>query len=113
MVNGAGRLNFVVKQGRKWAPLLSSWTNEAGTAVVPSSYSSATMTIYDTDGTTLETLSTAGGEITLGATTIEFLLTSTQTAALAVGTYDYDMSVTGADTYPFAFLSGVVTVEVP
>ena len=112
-MNGAGRLNFVIKQGRKWAPLMSSWKNEAGAAVTPSSYSSATMTIYNANGTTLDTLSTSGGEITLGATTIEFLLTSAQTAALPVGTYDYDMSVTGADTYPFAFLTGVVTVEAP
>jgi len=112
-VNGAGRLNFVVKQGRKWSTVLTEWENEAGTAVVPSSYSSALMTIRDGDGTTVETLSTSGGELTLGSATIEFLLTSSQTTALALGTYTYDMSITGGDAEPFPFLSGVVTVEAP
>lgn len=109
-VNGAGRCNFVIEKGTKWAPSITSWTNEAGTAIVPSSYSAAAFTVFDTDGTTLVSL-TSGSGITLGATGIDLLLTPTQTGDLTVGTYEYQMTVTGGDTYPFELLRGVVTVE--
>lgn len=111
-MQGAATVNFVIRKGRRWAPRLTSWTNEAGTTIVPSSYSDADLTIYNADGTTLVALSSGSG-ITLGATTIDFELVSADTADLELGTYRYDMSLTGGDGEPFPFLRGVVTVELP
>lgn len=109
-VNGAGRINFVAERGTKWTARVTSWTDEAGAAVAPNDYDAASLVIYGSDGTAAITLTHSSG-ITLGASTIDLSLTPTQTTSLAVGTYDYQMTLTGADTYPFEFLRGVFTVE--
>ena len=109
-VNGAGRINFVAEKGTKWTALISSWTNEAGTAVAPSDYSAASLVIYNAAGSAAVTLSSGSG-ITLGASTIQLSMTPTQTSSLAVGTYEYQMTLTGSDSYAFEFLRGVFTVE--
>lgn len=114
-VNGAGRINFVAEKGTKWSALISSWTYKAtpaatATVVAPSDYSAASLVVYNADGTAAVTLTHSSG-ITLGATTIQLSMTPTQTNSLAVGTYEYQMTLTGGDTYPFEFLRGVFTVE--
>ncbi|MGE4153376.1 MAG: hypothetical protein AB7G17_14115 [Phycisphaerales bacterium] len=112
-MQGAATINFVIRKGRRWAPRLTSWINEADTAIVPSSYSAATFTIYDSDGATPLVTLTSGHGITLGSAAIDFEILSASTSNLKLGTYRYDMSLKGGDSEPFPFLRGVVTVELP
>lgn len=109
-VNGAGRINFVAEKGTKWTARVTSWTDEAGAAVAPNGYSAASLVVFNADGTTAVSLSSGSG-ITLGASTIDLSMTPTQTNSLAAGSYEYQMTLTGSDTYAFEFLRGVFTVE--
>lgn len=104
------RLNLAIERGTKWAPRITDWTAEDGTVVAPNDYSDASFVIFDADGAAMATL-TEGDGITLGATTIELLLTPNATAALDRGTFQYQMTLTGDDTYPFELLRGHVTIR--
>jgi len=91
----AGKYNFLCEQGATFNPTIT-WTDEAWDAVSLVGYTARMQVRATIDASTqLIELTTENSRITLGglAGTIELLLSCDETAALADGTFKYDLEL--------------------
>lgn len=106
----AGRHNFIMEQGSEFNRTIL-WKNSAGAINDLTGYT-ARMTIREQvgDGSAIDSLTSAGGEIVLGGTagTIQLLLTSTVTAAFDFdrAVYDLELLPGGTEAEAFKLLKG-------
>lgn len=108
----AGQHNFICEQGATFTREIT-WLDAEGNPVDLTNYS-ARMQVRATaaSASTLLSLTSAGGDISLGGTagTITITVTATATAAVAAGCYVYDLElVDGATVY--RILQGDFTVD--
>jgi len=74
---------------------------------------SAAMQVRDVSNNLITEISTANGRATINAAlgTINLTLTATQTAALAVGSYSYDLNLTSPGLIVYKILQGSFVVN--
>jgi len=107
-----GRYNLAVYKGTTFE-LKPVW-KIGGVPVNLSGYTADMQVRYATDTAIIVELSTANGRITIDAEygRINLKLTASQTAALAAGTYQYDLNLTNtADSTVYKILQGVFIVN--
>ena len=108
----AGTHNFICEQGATFTREIT-WLDSEGVPVNLTNYT-ARMQVRATasSASTLLSLTSSGGDITLGGTagTITIAISATATAAVAAGCYVYDLElVDGATVY--RLLQGDFTVD--
>ena len=106
-----GRYNIKCYQGTTFS-LAPSWKIN-GSYVDVTGYSAAMDVKYSpTSTTSITTLTSANGKITVGTTdgTFTLNLTAAQTRALAAGNYVYDLEITAPDGTVSRLLEGGFTV---
>jgi hypothetical protein len=106
-----GRYNISVIQGTTF-DLKPVW-KIGGVAVTLSNYSADMQVRYATDTAIIVELSTANGKITIDSAygRINLHLSASETAALAPGTYQYQLNITDIDAnVTYAILTGNFTV---
>jgi hypothetical protein len=107
----AGTYNIIIEQGATFARTLT-W--QADSANVNLTGYTARMMIRSTidDSSTIVSLTTENGGITLGgaAGTIALLISATATAALTAGTAVYDLELISASSVVTRLLQGSVTI---
>ena len=107
-----GRYNLAVYKGTTFA--LSPVWKIGGVPVNLSGYTADMQVRYATDTAIIVELSTANGRITIDAAygRVNLTLTASQTAALAAGTYQYDLNLTNtSDSTVYKILQGVFIVN--
>ena len=106
-----GRYNLAVYKGTTFA--LSPVWKIGGVPVNLSGYTADMQVRYATDTSIIVELSTANGRavITPSAGKVTLTLTASQTAALAAGTYVYDLNLTAPDSTVTKILQGVFVVS--
>jgi hypothetical protein len=105
--------NFIIDQGADWF-ITVVYKNSTGTAINLTGYTAA-LQIRDTyaDSTTdLSLTSPSGGIVITGATgTISITATAAQTAAIAAGTYVYDLEITSSGGIVTRLIQGRISVS--
>ena len=105
--------NFVIDQGANWF-VTFVYKNSAGTAINLTGYSAA-LQIRDTyaDSTTDLSLTSPSGGITITAATGTIAVTATavQTAAIAAGSYVYDLEITSSGGIVTRLVQGKISVS--
>jgi hypothetical protein len=109
----AANNNFVIDQGANWFVTVV-YKDSAGTAIDLTGYTAA-LQIRDTyaDSTTDLSLTSPSGGITItGATgTIAITATAVQTAAIAAGTYVYDLEITSSGGIVTRLIQGKISLS--
>lgn len=109
----AGTYNIKCEQGATFARVLN-WRNADGSPISIVGYS-AKMQVRESKAATAVVLelSSANGGITLGgaAGTITLSATATSTTALAIGSYVYDLELTGPDGVVTRLIEGAFLVD--
>jgi len=109
----AGNYNFVIDQGANWF-LTVVYKDSTGTAINLTGYTAA-LQIRDTyaDSTTDLSLTSPSGGITItGATgTIAITATAVQTAAIAAGSYVYDLEITSSGGIVTRLIQGKISLS--
>jgi len=109
----AANNNFVIDQGANWFVTVV-YKDSAGVAIDLTGYTAA-LQIRDTyaDSTTDLSLTSPSGGITItGATgTIAITATAVQTAAIAAGTYVYDLEITSSGGIVTRLIQGKISVS--
>jgi len=105
-----GRYNITVYQGTTFA--LSPVWKVDNLPVNLTGYS-AKMQVRDISNNVIVELSTANGKIVItpGIGQIALALTATQTAALAVGNYNYDLNLTDSASNVYKILEGAFILK--
>jgi hypothetical protein len=107
-----GRYNLTVYKGTTFE-LKPVW-KIGGTPVDLSGYTADMQVRYATDTSIIVELSTANGRITIDAAygRVNLKLTASETAALAAGTYQYDLNLTNTvDASVYKILQGAFIVN--
>ena len=109
----AANNNFVIDQGANWFVTVV-YKDSTGTAINLTGYTAA-LQIRDTyaDSTTDLSLTSPSGGITItGATgTIAITATAAQTAAIAAGSYVYDLEITSSGGIVTRLIQGQISLS--
>jgi hypothetical protein len=109
----AGNNNFVIDQGANWF-ITVIYKDSTGTPINLTGYTAA-LQIRDTyaDTTTdLSLTSPSGGIVITGATgTIAITASAAQTAAIAAGTYVYDLEITSSGGIVTRLIQGKISLS--
>jgi hypothetical protein len=108
----AGSYDFTIEQGATFN-LVMTWKID-GVAVNLTGYTARLQARVDyADTTTVLSMTTAGGGITLGgaAGTITLDQTATQTTALSVGSFVYDLELVSSANFVIRLLQGELNIS--
>ena len=108
----AATYNCTIDQGADWY-VTFVYKDSAGTAIDLTGYTAAMMVrdTYANSTTVLSLTSSSGITITPLTGTLQVRATATQTAAIAAGSYVYDLEITSAGSIKTRLVQGKITVS--
>jgi hypothetical protein len=108
----AATYNCIVDQGADWY-VTFVYKDSAGVAIDLTGYTAAMMVrdTYADTTTDLSLTSSSGITITPLTGTLQVRATATQTAAIAAGSYVYDLEITSAGSIKTRLVQGKITVS--